>query len=136
MLRQFPGADAVDQPVVLFVIDDRQETLALCALALMGMGLMAVTARSAEEGFERACLIHPDVVVLNGTHQAIRRLTRWLREDTRTCEAGLVVVPRTEPASEGDADGYDRLLPQSCSADALAFDILDVLRERRGRARR
>ena len=133
MLLQFPGADAVDQPVVLFVVDEElQETCSLCAIALMGMGLIPVTARSPDEGFERACLIHPDVVVVNGTYQDTRRFTRRLRDDVRTREAGLVVVG---PGSEGDADGYDRLLPQSCPPEALAVDILDVLTARRMRAR-
>ena len=106
----------------------------MCALALLGMGLMTITAGNVEEGFERACLTHPDVIVVNDTYRALRRLTRQLREDARTRKASLVVMPRPEPGSIGDADGaYDRIVAQSCAPDVLAFEILEELKARRRR---
>jgi hypothetical protein len=135
MSRQLPGASVVSSPVVLFVIDGQQETLAMCALALLGMGLMTITAGSVEEGFERACLTQPDVIVVNDTHQALRRLTRQLREDARTREASLVVMPRPEPGSKDDADGaYDRIVAPSCAPGVLAFEIVEELKARGQRA--
>src|SRR6187397_3655654 len=111
MSPQLQGADAVNPPLVLFVIDEQQETLAMCALALMGMGLMSITADTVEEGFERACRTHPDVIVFNDTLRSLQRLTRQLREDARTREASLVVMPRPDHGSKSEADGaYDRIL--------------------------
>ena len=118
----------------MFVADEPQENLAMCALALMGMGLLTITSGNAE-AFERASLIHPDVVVAAGTHDALRRLTRQLREDPRTREARLVVMPGPEPGSQNDADGtYDRLMVPSCPPDVLALRILEVVEAGRRRA--
>ena len=128
MSPQLRSPDAVTPPVVLFVTDEPQENLAFCALALMGMGLMTLTAGNAE-AYERASRIHPDVIVAAGTHYTLRNLTRQLRDDPRTREARLVVMPGPEPGSESDADGpYDRLIEPSCPPDVLALEILEALK--------
>jgi CheY-like chemotaxis protein len=49
-------------PIVLLV-DDHEDSAAMYAIGLLAMGFQAVTARSAEDGFERACRLKPDVVV-------------------------------------------------------------------------
>ena len=134
MSPHLPSPDLVNPPIVLFVADEPQENLAFCALALMGMGLMTLTAGNAE-AYERASLIHPDVIVAAGTHYALRNLTRQLRDDPRTREARLVVMPGPEASSESNADGaYDRLIEPNCPPDVLAIEIVEVLRSGRRRA--
>jgi hypothetical protein len=45
------------------IVGDHQDSAAMYAIGLLAMGFQPLTANTAEEGFARACLFHPDVVV-------------------------------------------------------------------------
>jgi CheY-like chemotaxis protein len=123
-----------ESPVVLLV-DDHEDSAAMYAIGLLAMGFEPVTAETAEDGFERACHLHPDVVVadvsLGGTSGL--ELTRRLRSDPRTRDAGIIVLTGHAYDAMKDqarAAGCDRFLIKPCLPDVLALEIRDVLQQR------
>jgi two-component system phosphate regulon response regulator PhoB len=121
---------------VVLIVDDQQDSLATYAFVLLAMGFQPVMAVNAEDGFARACKWHPDVVVAHMTRPGTSglKLARRLREDTRTKDAGIIVVTgnavgsATERAAAADCD---RVLLKPCQPDALALEIRDVILMRR-----
>lgn len=123
-------------PPVVLIIDDHQDSLAMYAIGLLAMGFQPITAASAEDGFSRACEIHPDVIVADVTLPGVSGLdlTRRLRGDTRTKDSGIIVLTGhaqgSVKAQASDA-GCDRFLLKPCLPDALGLEILDVIASRR-----
>jgi DNA-binding response OmpR family regulator len=118
-------------PIVLLV-DDHEDSVAMYAIGLLAMGFQPVTATNAEDGFERACRLQPDVVVADvGLAGASGLdLTRRLRRDARTQGARIIVL--TGHALGGvkktaEAAGCDRFLVKPCLPDVLALEIRNVL---------
>jgi CheY-like chemotaxis protein len=106
------------------------------AEALRFMGFQPITERTGEGGFQRACDLHPDVVVADVMLPGITGLdlTRRLRDDNRTKDAAIIVLTgRTFGSDEQQAAaaGCDRFLLKPCLPDELASEIRDVLTRRR-----
>jgi DNA-binding response OmpR family regulator len=118
-------------PLVL-IVDDDQDSCAMYALFLAFMGFRPITEETAESGFARACDIHPDVVVADVILPGLSGLdlTRRLRHDERTKNAGIIVLTgRTFGSDEQQATaaGCDRFLLKPCLPDELACEIRNVL---------
>ena len=122
-------------PLVL-IVDDHADSCAMYAEALRFMGFQPITEETGERGFQRACDLHPDVVVADVMLPGITGLdlTRRLREDDRTKDAAIIVLTgRTFGSDEQQAAaaGCDRFLLKPCLPDELASEIRDVLARRR-----
>jgi CheY-like chemotaxis protein len=123
-----------DSRVVLFV-DGHQDSVALYALSLLATGFQPVVARNAEEGFARACSVHPDVIVTAAVLDDASGLdlTRRLRRDQRTRHACIILLTAqaTEAVErEAKAAGCDRLLAKPCVPYLLTSEIGDALARR------
>jgi DNA-binding response OmpR family regulator len=119
----------------VLIVDEDTEALATFAFGLLAMGFQPLTASTSEEAFERACRFHPGTVVTAATLPGGSGLdlTRRLREDTRTNDTGIIVLSGPAGATlrrQADEAGCDRLVAKPCMPDALALEILDVLRRR------
>ena len=106
------------------------------SVALSVMGFQPYTASNAEDAFARACEMHPDAIVADITLSGATGidLTRRLRADIRTKEAGIIVLSGYAPsvAQQRASDaGCDRYLVKPCLPEALALEIHDVLSSRR-----
>jgi len=124
-------------PVVLLV-DGQERSAAMNAIGLLAMGFQPVMSRSTEDAFERACKIRPDVVVADMTAPGVSGvdLTRRLRGDTRTEETAIIVLTgHALPADRQEVwdAGCDRFILKPCLPDRLAFEIRDLLDDRRSR---
>ncbi len=127
--------DPLDPPLVL-IVDDHQDSCAMYAEALGFMGFQPVTEQTGEDGFARACAIHPDVIVADVMLPGMSglELTRRLRDDERTKDAAIIVLTgRTFGADKEHANevGCDRFLLKPCLPDDLAVEIRHVLSARR-----
>jgi DNA-binding response OmpR family regulator len=117
------------------IVDDHQESLAMCALGLLAMGFQPVTTSNGEEAFARACDIRPDAIVTAAVlpDTSGLELTRRFRDDVRTRAAGIIILIGAGSGSvlrtAADA-GCDRVLRKPCLPDALGLEIRDVLRLR------
>jgi two-component system phosphate regulon response regulator PhoB len=82
-----------DSPVVLLV-DDHEDSAAMYAIGLLGMGFQPITSETGKDAFARACQIRPDVVVADVTLTGASdiELARRLRGDRRTKNAGIIVL--------------------------------------------
>jgi two-component system cell cycle response regulator DivK len=104
-------------------------------VALSVMGFEPFEADNADDAFARACDLHPDAVVVDVTLQGASGLdlTRRLREDPRTKNAGVLVLTGHAVGSAHqqalDA-GCDRFLLKPCLPDTLALEIHAVLATR------
>jgi two-component system cell cycle response regulator DivK len=121
-------------PVVLLV-DDHEDSRAMYAISLLAMGFQPVATTTAEDGFSRACRIHPDVVVADMTLVGASgvELARRLRGDPRTKDAGIIVLTgHAFGSTRQDAmdAGCDRFLLKPCLPDVLALEIRDLLNRR------
>src|SRR6187455_1124047 len=124
------------RPPVVLIADHHQDSLAMYAFGLLAMGFQPVMAVTGEDAFARACETHPDVVVADVSLPGMSGLdlTRRLRDDARTRDTGIVVLTGHAEASvkqQADAAGCDRFLVKPCMPDALAFEVRDVLLNRR-----
>jgi CheY-like chemotaxis protein len=125
----------LDSPLVL-IVDDHLDSCAMYAEALALMGFQPVTEQTGEDGFARACAIHPDVIVADVILPGISglELTCWLRADQRTKDVAIIVLTgRTFAADEQHAieAGCDRFLLKPCLPDDLALEIRHLLSARR-----
>jgi len=120
-------------PVVLLV-EDHDDSAAMYAIGLLAMGFQPVTAGTAEDGFDRACRLQPDVIVADMALPGMSGidLTRRLRDDVRTRSARIIVL--TGHVHDGLKEkahkaGCDRFLVKPCLPDVLALEIRDVLNQ-------
>jgi two-component system phosphate regulon response regulator PhoB len=124
----------------VLIVDDHPDSLAVYAFGLLAMGFQPVMANNLEDGFARACELHPDVVVADITlgDPVGAGFTQRFRDDPRTNQAGLIALttltPRALNAGGQEPRGCDRVLLKPCSPDALAFEIHDLLTRRSGAA--
>ena len=121
-------------PVVL-IVDDHEDSLAMYAFGLLAMGFQPVTAANAEDAFARACDVRPDAIVADIRLPGASGLdlTRRLRDDDRTKDAGIIVLTGLSLISMGQnarEAGCDRFLIKPCLPDALAREIYGVLSSR------
>lgn len=119
-------------PPTVLIVDDDEDSLAMYAYGLLAMGFQPVTASTAEEAFARACVVRPDAVVADVGLPGVSGLdlTRRLRDDARTKNAGILVLTGHAALSvkqQADAAGCDRFLVKPCLPDALAFEVHNVL---------
>src|SRR5688572_2586099 len=126
---------ASKSPLVL-IVDDHADSCVMYAEALGFMGFQPITEATGEDGFERACDLHPEVVVADVMLPGISglELTRRLRDDDRTKGAAIIVLTgRTFGSDEQQATaaGCDRFLLKPCLPDELAQEIRSVLSARR-----
>lgn len=120
------------RPRVVVVVGNHQESLAMRAIGLMAMGFHPVAADNAEDGFTRACEIHPDAIVVDLTlpEPSGLELAHRLRHDVRTQTAGIIVLISAMSvaiARSALEAGCDRLLLKPCPPDTLALEIGEVL---------
>jgi two-component system cell cycle response regulator DivK len=123
------------QPPVVLLVNDHQDSADMYAIGLLAMGFQPVTSPTAEEGFERALRMQPDVVVADVGQEVMSGvdLTRRLRGDPRTRGAGIIVLTSHVLGGVKDraeAAGCDRFLVKPCLPDVLALEIRDVLHRR------
>jgi CheY-like chemotaxis protein len=121
-------------PIVLLV-DDHEDSAAMYAIGLLAMGFQPITAATADDGFERACRLKPDVVVADVSLAGMcgHDLTRRLRGDARTRAARIIVLASHAfggVKDEAAAAGCDRFLMKPCLPDVLALEIRSVLDQR------
>lgn len=120
-----------DCPIVL-LIDDHEDSAAMYAIGLLAMGFQPVTAATAEDGFDWACRLQPDVIVaaMSPADTSGVDLTRRLRGDARTRGARIIVLSGDTfggAQDQAEAAGCDRFLVKPCLPDVLALEIRDVL---------
>jgi len=104
-------------------------------IGLLAMGFQPVTAVTAEDGFERASLLKPDVVVADVSLAGMSGLdlTRRLRLDLRTRDARIIVLTGHafgRIKDKAEAAGCDRFLVKPCLPDVLALEIRHLLHQR------
>jgi two-component system phosphate regulon response regulator PhoB len=120
---------------VVLIVDDHQDSLAMYAFVPLAMGFQPAIAANAEDGFARACKLHPDVIVAHMTLPGASglELARRLREDTRTKDAGIIVLAGGlgSATERADAAECDLVLLKPCLPDALALEIRNVILTRR-----
>jgi DNA-binding response OmpR family regulator len=119
------------EPVVL-IVDDQEDSAAMYAFGLLAMGFEPITARTAHEAFEQACLCQPDAVVADLTLGGASGLdlTRQLRANALTSNVVILVLTGHDGAAverEAYAAGCDRFLVKPCLPDVLALEIRSAL---------
>jgi two-component system cell cycle response regulator DivK len=123
-------------PPVVLLVDDHPDSIEMYAIALLTQGFEPVSADNADEAFARACARRPDVIVTDMTLPGASglELTRRLREDRRTRDAGIIVLTGDAGGStreQASDAGCDRFLLKPCLPDALGLEIRDLLVTRR-----
>jgi CheY-like chemotaxis protein len=121
---------------LVLIVDDHADSCAMYAEALRFMGFQPVTEETGERGFQRACDLHPDVVIADVMLPGITglELTRRLRDDNRTKDTVIIVLSgRTfgSDAEQAATAGCDRFLSKPCLPDELASEIRGALSSRR-----
>jgi len=125
------SSTAPERPLVL-LIDTDQDTLALTALALFGMGFEVIAAQKPDEAFARAWANHPDVIV---TETRLARGEAWdligrLRAAPRTREIPVVVLTGDAQAVTRDrarGAGCSALVVKPCAPDQLAMMLRGII---------
>jgi DNA-binding response OmpR family regulator len=120
-----------ESPIVLLV-DGHEDSAAMYAFGLLAMGFQPVMARTADDGFEHACRLKPDVVVADVSLAGVSGfdLARRLRCDVRTRGARIIVLTSQmfgETKDQAQASGCDGFLLKPCMPEVLALAIRDVL---------
>jgi len=119
----------------VLLIDDHLDSVEMYAMYLRVEGFHPLSASNADEGFARACVCHPDVIVADLwlPDGSGLELTRRLRADRRTTDVGIIMLTADAggPVQEqAIAAGCDRFLVKPCVPDALALEIRKVLHDR------
>ena len=125
------AANPPARPLVLLV-DGHQDTLALYAIALSGMGFEVMAATDAPEAFGRAWKNHPDIIVVELT---VKGRSGWellahLKAEPRTRDIPVVAVTAdAQPATLQRArlEGCAALLVKPSVPDRLALMLRGVL---------
>jgi CheY-like chemotaxis protein len=118
-------------PVVLLV-DGHQDSLAMYAVGLLAMGFQPVTAADAQDAFQRACHLRPDVAIVDVglPDTSGLELVRQLRGDSRTKHAVVLALSGHAVGSiRHDAidAGCDQFLLKPVPPDDLAVTIRQAL---------
>ena len=119
------------RPLVL-IVDGHEDTRALYALALSGMGFDVMPATDSEDGYFRAWTTHPDVIV---TEVSLAPIDGWtfvhdLKGDPRTRDIPVVIVTAHGQSSvreQAMRAGCAALFVKPCLPDQLAIGLRDVL---------
>jgi CheY-like chemotaxis protein len=119
------------RPIVL-IVDGHDETLALYALALSGMGFDVVAARNTEDAYHRARRTHPDIIVTEISHPMN---DGWsfvdnLKHDTRTRDIPVVVLTgHGQPSlrERSEREGCAATLLKPCLPEQLALRLRVLL---------
>jgi len=123
------------QPPVVLIVDNHQDSLAMYAFGLLAMGLRAVTADNDQDGFDRACRLQPDVIVVDDALAggSAPAFIQRLREDPRTRHTTILVLSGNDSgtAKPTHSPGCDRVVLKPCEPDALAFEIQSAMAVRR-----
>jgi two-component system, OmpR family, phosphate regulon response regulator PhoB len=125
---------------IVLMLDERDDTRALFALALSAMGFQVVAARDSAEAYRRASTIHPDIVVtdLPGADGDRWQLVLDLKSDTRTRDIPVIAISPAGQRSFRERATHDDVevdVVPPCEPDQLAHAIRLVLaRDRTGRS--
>jgi len=119
------------RPLVL-IVEGHDDTRALYAIALMGMGFEVIASSESDDGYRRAWNTHPDIIV---TELALRQhdglaLLRELKDDARTRDIPVVVLTGDDRALVRERvahDGGAACLLKPCMPDTLAAALRRVL---------
>ena len=119
------------RPLVL-IVDSHDDTRALYALALSGMGFDVVPASDSEDGYFRAWTTHPDIIV---TELSITPIDGWtfvrdLKDDPRTRDIPVVILTGHGQASvreQAEREGCAALFLKPCLPEQLAVGLRELL---------
>ena len=119
------------RPLVL-IVDSHDDSRALYALALSGMGFDVVPATDSEDGYYRAWTTHPDIIV---TELSITPIDGWtfvrdLKDDPRTRDIPVVILTGHGQASvreQAEREGCAALFVKPCLPDQLAIGLRELL---------
>jgi two-component system cell cycle response regulator DivK len=119
----------------VLIVDDDEDSREMYSLALSRMGFQTCAAANAVDAFAKACAVRPDAIVSDFRLPGLSGvdLARLLRGDTRTQDAGIIVL--TGYTAEGARQqatqaGCDRFLIKPCAPEALANELQDLLAAR------
>ena len=120
------------RPLVL-IVDSHDDSRALYALALSGMGFDVVPASDSEDGYYRAWTTHPDIIV---TELSITPIDGWtfvrdLKDDPRTRDIPVVILTGHSQASvreQAEREGCAALFLKPCLPEQLAVGLRELLR--------
>jgi len=118
------------RPLVL-IVDGHEDTRALYALALSANGFDVVPALDGDDGFERAWMTHPDVIV---TEVALPTdgwgFVHSLKLDPRTRDIPILVLTGYAQPSVRDRaarEGCAAVMTKPCLPEELARGLRQVL---------
>ena len=111
--------DRPDHRIHLLIVEGHEDTRALYALALSGMGFNMVAELEGTEAFRRAWEMHPDIVV---TDLALPHYDGWqllqdVKSDTRTRNIPVVAVSgyvQRSVRDRAERDGFAAFFPKPC----------------------
>jgi signal transduction histidine kinase/CheY-like chemotaxis protein len=134
MAKPTEAAMEGDRPVVLVVEDDSQAA-ELLRLYLEGTGYRVEVARDGEEGFAKACQLHPALITLD---LLLPKIDGWdllvhLKGDATTREIPVVIVSIEEERGKGFALGAADYLVKPISREELVSALQRVGLKRRPR---
>src|SRR5438477_10625001 len=113
------------RPLVL-IVEDHDDTRRLYALALSAMGFDTVPASNSEDGYHRAWIAHPDVIV---TETSLAPIDGWtflhnLKGDPRTRDIPVVMLTghgQLWVRERAEREGCAALFVKPCLPDELAM---------------
>jgi CheY-like chemotaxis protein len=119
------------RPLVL-IVEGHEDTRALYALALSANGFEVVAVQDGADAFNRAWLIHPDIIV---TDLQMPNCDGWqflqdLKHDARTRDIPVVAVSAYVQRSlreRAERHGFAAFFPKPCLPDELAAGLRRVL---------
>ncbi len=140
-MNPLPTVEAHASAPIVMLVDDHEDSVAMYSLYLQAIGYRPLSAATAEEAYQRAVEVHPDVIVADVTLAGSSglELTRRLRDGAQTNDTGIIVLTGHAGAAvkrQADEAGCDRFLVKPCMPDALALEIRDVLATRRSSSTR
>jgi CheY-like chemotaxis protein len=119
------------RPLVL-IVEGHEDTRALYALALSGMGFDVIAESACSEAHGRAWQTHPDIIV---TELGLRQQDGWqllrdLHDDPRTRDIPIIVISadaRPSVSARVEHEGAAACLLKPCLPDVLAVQLRHVL---------
>ena len=119
------------RPLVL-IIEGHEDTRAMYALALSGMGFDVVAAQDDADAYRRAWEVHPDIIVtdLPTPNQDGWQFLQDLKQNPRTRDIPLVAVSghaQRSPGERAEGNGFAAFFLKPCLPDELAAGLRQVL---------